>query len=59
MAEGQWAAARGLYQPMILSFGAAIAFFNNKILEKDSNSLSDAFIGETEPKDAETKDEEM
>ena len=30
--EGQWAAAaRGFYQPMILSFGAAFAFFNDNV----------------------------
>ena len=30
--EGQWAAAaRGFYQPLILSFGAAFAFMNDKV----------------------------
>ena len=30
--KGQWAAAaRGFYQPMILSFGSAFAFMNGKV----------------------------
>ena len=32
IAEGQWAAAaRGFYQPMIMSFGTAFAFMNDKV----------------------------
>ena len=41
IAKGQWVAtARGLYQPVLLSFGSAFAFFN-EIAETDFNRFHD------------------
>ena len=42
IAQGQWAAAaRNLYQPVLLSFGAAVSFISSDKVEADSFSWNE------------------
>ena len=58
IAEGMWAAAaRGLYQPILLSVGTVFAAFNSKSSGDYLGSMVDKFINKSTKSTTQTKDE--